>query len=212
MTPLGSPFRADRPLTAVHDEPWADVLAQIGDGHHIRGMFVAPIFALLPTDARAEVLASLRAPPRAGVFVPFVTYSRRDYLAIVLAVAARSDPALALPERIRRIARNDFETFSESVLGLAVRAAVGNARAALLRTPQVYDTVAAADDGAVVGGALPDGRVELRFERYPIFWPYQLGQIEGIARSFGDSTEVEVDVDADARVVRYVVRVIGAPR
>ena len=176
---LGSPF--DAGVVLHTDEDWIAIVDSVGPENRIRGMFVAPIAALLDPARRRAVLASLDEPPRGGVFVPFVLYSRRDYLRIVLAVAAAGDPAATVAERMRRIAHNDFTTFSASLLGKAVRAAVGNARAALLRTPQVYATVAPAEGGEVAGGAI-DGGVEILFSRYPICWPYHLGDCPSLRR------------------------------
>ena len=192
-------------LAASAEEDWRAAVERVRAGHRIRGMFIAPIFALLSTDAQARVLTTLDEPPRGGVFVPFSSYSRRDYLRIVLAAADAGDGSLTMAERLRRISRNDFETFSASVLGLAVRAAVRTSKAAVLRTPWVYDTVAPADDGNVTGGVLPDGRLELRFNNYPICWPYHLGQIEGMVQSYGDTCDVEVE--RDDTDVRYLIRI-----
>jgi uncharacterized protein (TIGR02265 family) len=187
------------------EEDWRAAVESVRPGHRIRGMFIAPIAALLSAEAKARVLTTLDEPPRGGLFVPFISYSRRDYLRIVLAAAENGDASLSLAERLRRISRNDFETFSASVLGLAVRTAVRTAKAAVLRTPWVYDAVAPADDGKVTGGELDDGRLELRFTNYPICWPYHLGQIEGMVQSFGDTCDV--DVERDATDVRYLIRI-----
>lgn len=196
-----SPFTPG--VVLLSDEDWRGAVEAVGVGHRIRGMFIAPIVGLLDAPTRTRVLATLDERPRGGLFVPFVAYSRRDYLRIVMAVADAGEPSLTVAERLRRIARDDFATFSASVFGRAVRAAVGNARAALLRTPQVYDTVAPANDGAVTGGPI-DGGVELIFDHYPICWPYHLGQIEGMVQSFGETCTTEVE--RDAHRVRYAVR------
>lgn len=200
----GSPFRSSVVLQSA-EEDWRAAVESVRPGHRIRGMFIAPIAGLLSAEAKARVLATLDEPPRGGLFVPFTSYSRRDYLRIVLAVAEAGDTSLTMAERLRRISRSDFETFGASVLGLAVRTAVRTSKAAVLRTPWVYDTVAPADDGKVTGGELDDGRLELRFNTYPICWPYHLGQIEGMVQSFGDTCEV--DVERDATDVRYLIRI-----
>lgn len=199
----GSPFVAESPLAV--DEDWEAVLPLIGRGHRIRGMFIAPIAGLLDGASLKTVMATLDEPPRAGVFVPFLSYSRRDYLRIVLAAADRGPSALSRAERIRHIAFNDFATFSASLLGQAVRASVGTARAALLRTPQVYSSVAPADDGSVSGGNIGDD-VELVFTGYPIFWPYHLGQIEGMVATFGDRCSTRVERSGND--VRYLIRLL----
>jgi uncharacterized protein (TIGR02265 family) len=197
---------AESPLE--DDEDWEAVLPLIGRGHRIRGMFISPIADVLDSASLKAVIATLDEPPRAGVFVPFLSYSRRDYLRIVLAAAALGPPALSRAERIRHIAFNDFATFSASLLGQAVRASVGTARAALLRTPQVYSTVAPADDGSVCGGSVGDD-VELVFTGYPIFWPYHLGQIEGMVATFGERCSTRVERTPSE--VRYLVRLRPGP-
>ncbi len=203
MLLAGSPFTTDKLLRAT--DAWDDVVESIGVGHRIRGMFISPVVGLLDDNARAAVLRTLGEPPRGGVFVPFLSYARRDYLRIVLAAARASVDDVALAERIRRIARNDFATFSASVFGKTIRAAVPTARAALLKTPQVYAVVAPADDGVVVGGPV-DGGVELVFRRYPILWPYHLGQLEGMVKSYNEACAIDVDVEED--VVVYRVRLL----
>src|SRR4051812_34188142 len=110
MLVAGSPFTTDKRLRAdaAWDDSVDDLVAGIGAGHRIRGMFVSPIVGLLDDKARAAVLRTLAEPPRGGVFVPFLSYARRDYLRIVLAAArapsTSGSEGLALAERVRRIA------------------------------------------------------------------------------------------------------------
>ena len=197
----------DVPLTAEHDVDAEAVLARIDTKQRIRGMFVLPIVQLLTPSAKAAVLATLDERPRGGTFLPFLGYSRRDYLRIVLAAADAGDPALSRAQRIRAIARNDFVTFSESLLGRTIRAAVSTTTAAILKTPSVYDAVAPAPGARISARALADGRLELRYERYPLLWPYHLGQLEGMAVAFGNHTVTDVDVDVDSDAVVYVTAV-----
>src|SRR5437762_644885 len=138
----------------------------------VKGMFFTRHVTQLG-DEFATLAPRLAGPPRFGRYVPFSDYLQADYMRVSAAVASKIYPRLGLREAMRRLGRDDFSVFGESTVGRVILAVVGDAKAALLRTPGIYTKLAPGD--WTVTGEAPDAST-LRPELPPACasWEYQL--------------------------------------
>jgi uncharacterized protein (TIGR02265 family) len=170
----------------------------------VKGMFFTRHVAQLGADF-ANVVPRLEAPPRFGRYVPFSDYLQSDYMRVSSAVAVKVYPRLGLREAMRRLGRDDFTVFGESTVGKVILAVVGDARAALLKTPGIYIKMAPGD-WTVVGEEIDEHTVRIEF--FPAYgsWEYQLGQLEGVVLKYNVSPTTTVTELPGPRV-RFDVRV-----
>jgi uncharacterized protein (TIGR02265 family) len=189
----------DRPLSphqALERAIDVDALVKaIPTSYTVKGMFISRYLGILGGDyARLE--PRLAAPPRGGRFVPFKDYPQADYTRIVAAAAKKRFPEFALSEAVRRVAREDLATFSESMFGKIVLAVIGDAHTTLLRVPAAYHRIAPGPN--VHAEDLDSRTTRLTFEGLYGFVEYQLGQIEGIVMSFDRPPVVTIHALATA--------------
>lgn len=164
----------------------------------VKGMFFARHVSELGAEF-AKVTPQLDAPPRFGRYVPFSDYPQSDYMRVSTAVALKVYPRLGLREAMRRLGRDDFSVFGESTIGKVILAVVGDARAALLKTPGIYMKMAPGD-WTVTGEELNETTVRIEF--FPAYgaWEYQLGQLEGVVLKYGVSPTTTVMETSGPRV------------
>ncbi len=155
----------------------------------VKGMFVQRYTALLDEDY-SKVVPNLTAAPRGGRYVAFKDYPQSDYTRIVAAAAAKLFPALPLSEAVRRVARDDMETFATSVFGKVVMTLVGDPLSALRHLP---DTWARMAPGPNVWSEELDARtIRIVFRRHRGIVEYTLGQLEGVVLAYNRAPIVTV--------------------
>jgi uncharacterized protein (TIGR02265 family) len=159
------------------------IASAIPKANTVKGMFFSRHVAQLG-DEFAKLASRLEAPPRFGRYVPFSDYPQADYMRVSSAVAVKIYPRLGLREAMRRLGRDDFSVFGESTIGKVILAVVGDAKAALLKTPGIYMKMAPGD-WTVSGEELDQHSVRIEF--FPAYgaWEYQLGQLEGVVLKYG---------------------------
>jgi uncharacterized protein (TIGR02265 family) len=179
-----------RPEAPLYGSLDIDALAtSFPPSYTVKGMFVQRYVGLLDTDF-AELAPRLTAAPRGGRYVAFKDYPQGDYTRIVAAAAAKVFPTLSLSEAVRRIARDDMETFSTSVFGKVVMTLVGDPLTALRRVPDAWARMA---PGPNIWAEEPDARtIRLTFRRHRGIVEYTLGQLEGVVLAYGRTPSVTV--------------------
>lgn len=178
LTP-GSPFEGNVDLEAI--------VATIPAHYTVKGMFCSRLSETLGADF-ANVAHTLKAPPRAGRYVPFKDYPQSDYARLSALAAFKRFPRLPQREAVRCVARDDLSTFAASMIGKVVLALAGDARTTLHRTPDAYARVA---PGATVEAHDLDDRVtRLVFTGYRGMPEYTIGQLEGVVLSFGAQPKI----------------------
>ena len=180
------------------------VIEEMPDSFVIKGMFLSRFAGQLPVDVRRALLSRLERAPSTGRFVPFHDYPQRDYMRVLRVAAETMHARLSRAEGLRRLARDDLETFRKSVLGKVVLSMVPDAQAALHKAPYVYERVAPGD-WTLFTKDIDARTVEVEFREYHGAWPYTLGQLEGIVTSLGGEPAVEYE-ELDARTRRFLVR------
>jgi uncharacterized protein (TIGR02265 family) len=159
-----------------------ELIAAFPPTYTVKGMFCQRYVALLD-DEFPKLAPTLIAPPaRMGHYVAFKDYPQSDYTRIVAAAAAKLFPGTPLPEAVRRVARDDLQTFTTSVFGKVLMTLVGDPHTALKHLPDAYARVA---PGPNVWTEDLDARtLRLVFRRHRGFAEYNLGQIEGIVMTY----------------------------
>lgn len=176
---FGTSLRPGAPLAGTLD---VDALtARIPANYTVKGLFCSRFVERLGADYR-KLEPQLSAAPRGGRYVPFKDYPQTDYTRIVAATAIKMFPSQPLPEAMRRIARDDFATFSASMFGKVLLSLIGDARSTLHHTPDAYHRIA---PGPRVRVEDLDARVtRLTFEGHRGSLEYTLGQLEGIVLAY----------------------------
>ena len=169
----------------------------------VKGMFFARHVSQLGADF-ANVIPSLETPPRFGKYVPFSDYLQSDYMRVMTAVARKFYARLGLREGMRRLGRDDFNVFGESTFGRVILAVVGDAKAALLKTPFIYMKMAPGDWTAT-GEEIDENTVRIEFTPTYGSWEYQLGQLEGVVLKYGVEPTTTVS-EIPGPGIRYDVR------
>jgi uncharacterized protein (TIGR02265 family) len=181
-------LRVEVPLRGELDELAA--VEAVPEDFLLKGMFFKRLTEGLG-PAFGALKPQLESPPRGG-YLNFKDYPQRDYTRLHFALAKKRYPKLSSREAVRRIAREDFDVFAQSVLGKVIVALVRDARTALHKVPEVYQRVAPGDWNVAVSD-VDDATVGLEFHGLPGVWEYQVGQLEGIARAFGAPGHVQVE-------------------
>lgn len=172
-------LRPDSALTGSLD--LEAIVASFPPNYTVKGMFCARYVALLD-DEYTNLSCRLIAPARNARYLAFKDYPQADYTRIVAAAAAKAFPHLPLTEAVRRTARDDFQTFSNSVFGKVLMTLVGDPATALKYLPDAYARVA---PGPNVWTEELDARtMRLMFRRQRGIIEYTLGQLEGIVIAF----------------------------
>jgi uncharacterized protein (TIGR02265 family) len=157
------------------------IVAAFPPTYTVKGMFCARYAALL-SDEYAPLSTKLISPARGARYVAFKDYPQADYTRIVAAAANKVFPNLPLTEAVRRVARDDFQTFGTSVFGKVLMTLVGDPHTALKHLPDAYARVA---PGPNVWTEDIDARtIRLVFRRHRGIAEYVLGQLEGIVMTF----------------------------
>jgi uncharacterized protein (TIGR02265 family) len=157
------------------------IIAAFPPTYTVKGMFCERYAALLDDDFPA-LAPRLIAAPRGAHYVAFKDYPQADYTRIVAAAACKVFPNLPLSEAVRRVARDDLQTFGTSVFGRVLMTLVGDPQTALRHLPDAYARVA---PGPNVWTEELDARtMRLVFRRFRGLVEYNLGQIEGIVMNF----------------------------
>lgn len=199
---LGGPYGPNDPI--VHGEDLSSVVERIPPSYRVRGLLFARLLESLEPAIWQGLAPSLREPPPRGHYVAFQSYPYADYHELLLATAGARFPSLNQCEAIRRLARDDFTTFAESVLGRVSLKLVSGPKSALLRLPGIYEAMASGE-WRVDATELDDRTVRVSFEQYFGVWPYQLGQVEEVVRRLGGEPFIDVRVPAP-RELRLHVR------
>ena len=172
----------------------------------VKGMFFTRLLGL---GARfvEPVKPKLLGPPRGGRYLPFNDYPQVDYSRMCHAVAVGLHPTLAIPEAMRRLARQDFNTFAASAIGRVSLALMGDVKHAILGMPATYDAVM--KGGTVTAKMIATDEFELVFrEFYGWVDCYPIGNIEGIADRYHRSCVIEADVESAVNAV-YRIRLLA---
>jgi uncharacterized protein (TIGR02265 family) len=169
----------------------------------VKGMFFLRHVSQLGADFE-KVIPLLETPPRFGKYVPFSDYQQSDYMRVITAVARKHYARLGLREGMRRLGRDDFNVFGESTFGRVILAVVGDAKAALLKTPGIYMKMAPGDWTAT-GEEVDENTIRIEFCPTYGSWEYQLGQLEGVALKYGvEPTTTVTEIPGPG--VRYDLR------
>jgi hypothetical protein len=92
---------------------------------------------------------------------------------------------------LRRLAREDFDVFASSTLGRVIMSVISDARAALHKSPFVYEKLSPGDWRVVVTD-VDDRKLSMDYMPYYGRWEYALGQIEGVVLHYHATSTIRV--------------------
>ncbi len=175
----------------------ATTVANLPADFTTKGMFFTRYVAALGAEWE-ELLPTLTAPAKHGKYHAFENYPMRDYVRVFDRVARARFPG-STREAFRLLARGEVEVFAQSTLGKVTFSLLRDARATLLRFPDVFRMVTRASE--VSAQPRGDRRVVITFPRYHGAYEQGLGLVEGAVQIYDDEPRVDVAIDADRRVV-----------
>jgi len=195
-------IRPDVPL--LGDVDAEERFARFPSSHLMKGMFFNRMVALGGARAYTDVESRLVKRPQLGRYLPFSDYPQVDFSRLAHHVAITKFPQLEVVESMRRLARQDIETFAQSAVGSVMLALVGgDPRVGLLKLPEMYR--ASLKGGEVRARQLGSDVIELSFrDFYGWLDCYPIGHIEGLVAHCGQSTEIEVDASSEFEAVLRV--------
>jgi uncharacterized protein (TIGR02265 family) len=173
--------------------------------HTIKGAFVATNAAIVAKEW-PQIEASLRAPPRAGQYLPFSDYPLADFLRVTDAAARRRYPGMPTCESHRLLSRATFETFSQTTLGRVTLALVSGPGSLLMKYEEIFNRML--HGPRVTVRSTGERSVEVSYVGYFGTREAIFGVLEGsvIACQFEPTVVVETKGDG-----RYLARVSWAP-
>ncbi len=163
------------------------LVASIPANYTVKGMFCARFVEALASEYR-QVEPLLVAAPRLGRYLPFHSYPQADYQRLCLATAAKRFPRIGTREAVRRVARDDLQTFASSIIGKVVLALVADVRSTLLRLPDAYARVTVG--GYATAEELDAQTLRIEFHGYHGMVDYTLGQMEGVVLHYGGVSNI----------------------
>jgi uncharacterized protein (TIGR02265 family) len=156
---------------------------------------LARLAALLPETALERLQLSLVNPAR-GRYLAFRDYPQVDYSRLAHATAQELYRRFQVSEALRRLARQDIQTFAQSQIGKIMFALCGDAPSALMKLPEMYR--AALRGGHVKSTRLGASRVSLEFrDFYGWLDCYPIGTVEGLVEHFARDCDIEVSLETD---------------
>jgi uncharacterized protein (TIGR02265 family) len=189
-------FTAEPDVALAGDFDLARALARLDPALRTKGMFFKSLADTLG-DSFADAATRFEAPPRLGRYLPYVDYPSRDHVRLIDAAARASLPSLSPREAHRRLGETAFERFATSNVGRVVlKLVVNDLREMLLAFPRGY-AMTVRSLRAVESRALDDGGVRLDFHEPIGAVEYVLGTFEGIVRTFGHRSRIDVDIAED---------------
>ena len=195
-----------RPATRLDgDFDVEEIIARIPTHTTVKGAFISRLASAAAGDW-PSLVTRLRSPPKLGRYLPFSDYPIVDYARLLFSSVHRLYPSVGTREGVRRFARDDFRTFTESVLGRVMMATVGDFGSAMRAVPLIFRSVVAGGPRVEVRSNGAQGhRVE--FTDFQIPWEYAVGQLEGIVQHYEhqptivvastDPAHFAIDVAAD---------------
>ena len=171
--------------------------------HRIKGMFFTHLVDILGDDA-AAFIKTLREPPRAGRFLPFVGYPQLDHARLFLAAARKKSPSVNVHEAMRQLGRENYDAFLTSTVGQVMASMVKTAAQALDRLPDALKLVHPV--GHIVTTRVDDRSTKITYRGY-VGWldSTMIGSVEAIVARFAGPASIDVEIldDFDAD---YLVR------
>ena len=170
----------------------------------MKGMFFNRMVALGGARAYADVESRLVKRPALGRYLPFSDYPQVDFSRLAHRAAITKYPRLDVVEAMRRLAREDIQTFAESAVGSVMLALVGrDPRVGLLKLPEMYR--ASLKGGEVSARQLSADVIELAYrDFYGWLDCYPIGHIEGLIAHCGQRSEIEVEARSEIEAVLRV--------
>jgi uncharacterized protein (TIGR02265 family) len=168
-----------------------------------RGLVVKGIFFHRHVDILGSewdsVVQTLSAPPARGRYLVFGDYHSADYIRVSGHAARKRYPGVGSREALRRLAREDFDVFATSTLGRVVMSVISDPRAALHKSPFVYEKMSPGDWRVVVTD-VDEHTLSMDFMPYYGRWEYALGQIEGVVLHYRPTSTIRVRELSEQRV------------
>ncbi|HEU4411071.1 MAG TPA: DUF2378 family protein [Polyangiaceae bacterium] len=195
-------FSVDLATVLTADFDAARQIALMPRHYTTKGMFFPGLLRHLPPGEWHALRGTLLAPPRFDKYLPFADYPIVDLVRVNTAAAARAYPGVALSEGLRRVCREDMTIFSATNPGRVLLALVGDTANALLKAPQVIESLL--KGGSVAAERRADA-VTFCVRGFPLWAEGPLlGTLEGVVVHFGDRPRLEVELisefDADIAV------------
>lgn len=168
--------------------------ARIPESYKAKGMFLDGLAKRLGKASFDRLAADLIDPPRNGRYTTFRDYPQRDHFTLTWAVYQAEYPTVPAREGLRRIARQDFLTFGNSMIGRVVLGVAGDPIAALLQMPSACaHTVVGQVMKATQTGP---SSVQIEVLAEDDGWERTLGQIEGVVAHYRLATKTKVSVSS----------------
>jgi uncharacterized protein (TIGR02265 family) len=193
-----------RTIATVFKEPdwtasidFAARIAAVPERAKVRGMFFQSLIQAMGESAPED--ASRRR------YVAFKNYPMREYVELMMIGCARRSKHQAAGEYVRRLGRNIYPSYAQTISGTAIFAAAGrNFRRVLELCPAAYRIVI--DPGSVAMRSITDGHavVELR-DIWNLPDLHQVGIFEGALDVCAATGTIEVNV-IDFGAVDFEIR------
>lgn len=180
--------RSGVPLHGTYDVEGE--VQSIPQGYNVKGMFFDRLLVVLGSDFE-QLQGTLSKPPERGRYVAFRDYPGVDFVRLAAAAARKAHPQRGLREAVRRLALDDFQVFSDSVVGKVTLAVVSDARAALKKVPFIYRSLAPGQ-WEITAEELDERSVRLEFHPFIGRWEYAVGQFEGAILHYGPRSLISV--------------------
>lgn len=170
--------------------------AKLPSGGTVKGMFFRTVLA----DAKRRAHVELRDHP----YHAFRDYRLSDWIDLLVEAAAVTYPGAPPREGLRRLGRDMYPTFVDSMLGKVIFAvAGGDLHRALALYPKIWSVISNHGTGVVKDISVGRCVIELR-NVWDFVDSFQLGSLEGGMAFFGRRAEVRIrvlsDCDADYEI------------
>jgi uncharacterized protein (TIGR02265 family) len=168
-------------------------IAQVPEGAKIKGLY----FHNLLDQGGA-------APEEHAKYLPFIDYSLREYMELLVATTLRVHPGETLRGGLRLMGRTSYPTFGSTLIGKTIFGRTGHDFGAVLDlASRAYEISLSPGTVAIADRSEHRARIELR-DVWSFHETYHVGVLEGACAANGVSGEVRIRVlspcDADFEV------------
>jgi len=164
-------------------------LRQLPSNGTVKGMFFRRVIA----DAQRRAGVTLRDHP----YHAFRDYRLSDWIDLLVTAGALTYPGAPPKEGLRRLGRDMYPTFVDSMLGKVIFAAAGgDLHRALVLYPKIWSVISNHGTGAVTEMSVGRCVIQLR-NVWDFVDSFQLGSLEGGFAVFGRRATVHIETLSD---------------